>query len=212
MRNVLRSAIAFGFAAAAGLTGVGFAGVEGDMELGVDRMYGDYANYDLPSGDPGECKAACAADGQCVAWTFVKPGVQANVARCWLKNQTPQPAASGCCISGVKAGGGTAPPTPPTPPGGLGDISGHWRTVTSDTMNGDGATIKPDGNFWGIAYSDHEGWGVTYHLVDANGNGTFTRTGTPKGTSQVFMAADGLHIVENWNDPPRRIEQIVRRP
>lgn len=86
----------------AAITPAGHAGVEADMEIAVDRMYGDYANYDLPSGDPAECRAACDRDGQCVAWTFVKPGVQANVARCWLKNQEPQPAASDCCISGVK--------------------------------------------------------------------------------------------------------------
>jgi hypothetical protein len=78
------------------------AGVEGDMELGVDRPGSDYSSFVLPDGDPGACAAACAADGRCVAWTFVKPGIQAQQAMCWLKSAAPATASNGCCISGIE--------------------------------------------------------------------------------------------------------------
>jgi PAN domain len=78
-----------------------FAGVEGTMELGVDRPGSDVRNFVVPDADPAACSAACVADGTCTAWTFVKPGVQNAQAICWLKNTVPASAANGCCISGV---------------------------------------------------------------------------------------------------------------
>jgi hypothetical protein len=84
------------------------------FEDNVNRPGGDYRNFDLSQASWEQCRAACAADGACKAYTYVRPGVQGPSARCWLKNSVPGPvAAGGCCISGVKSGG-TAP-------------GGHWR-------------------------------------------------------------------------------------
>ena len=44
--------------------------------ISIDRFGGDYRNFDLKSGEGGDdaCKAACAADNKCRAWTFARPG------------------------------------------------------------------------------------------------------------------------------------------
>jgi hypothetical protein len=71
-------------------------------EASTDRRGSDYgyfapaqANYEL-------CRAACASDNKCRAYTYVQPGVQAATPMCYLKNAVPAPSQSGCCISGVK--------------------------------------------------------------------------------------------------------------
>ena len=74
----------------------------GRFEMNTDRGGYDYRNFDLPQPRPEICREACMREGQCRAFTYVTPGVQAAGARCWLKMDVPQPAPSDCCISGVK--------------------------------------------------------------------------------------------------------------
>jgi hypothetical protein len=74
------------------------------VEHNVNRPGSDYRSFDLATPDPGICAAACAKEAQCRAWTFVKPGVQAATARCWLKNRAPAALADSRTVSGVKAG------------------------------------------------------------------------------------------------------------
>ena len=46
------------------------------IETSIDRFGGDYRNFDLKSGEGDEaCKAACAADNKCRAWTYARPGL-----------------------------------------------------------------------------------------------------------------------------------------
>src|SRR5262245_57609929 len=61
------------------------------MEFGIDRPGLDYRSFDLPANDPALCQNACFGEAQCRAFTFVRPGVQGPSARCWLKNQVPNP-------------------------------------------------------------------------------------------------------------------------
>jgi hypothetical protein len=70
-------------------------------EQGFDRPGNDYRDFDLLNPDPELCKAACASDADCAAWTYVHPGVQGESARCWLKNPAPEAVADACCISGL---------------------------------------------------------------------------------------------------------------
>jgi class 3 adenylate cyclase len=81
-------------------------------EPGIDRPGGDYRSFDLSAPDASQCSAACLADAQCRAFTYVNPGVQAATARCWLKSIVPNPGANSCCISGVRRA--EVPPRPPT--------------------------------------------------------------------------------------------------
>jgi hypothetical protein len=67
----------------------------------IDRPGADFANFDLNGAFPSDCRDACARDGRCQAWTFVKPGVQGPKARCWLKSSVPPPQPNTCCVSDV---------------------------------------------------------------------------------------------------------------
>ncbi len=94
-----------------GVKGSG-AGLTAGMEMDMNRRGGDYANFDLSVADPNQCKIACQGDQRCVAYTYVKPGVQGPGARCWLKGSQTTAFADACCISGtttnpgIVAGGG----------------------------------------------------------------------------------------------------------
>ena len=76
------------------------------VEPNTNRPGNDYRDFDLASADPTLCEKACADDAQCLAWTYVKPGIQAEAARCWLKNPAPDPVAEDCCVSGSKVADG----------------------------------------------------------------------------------------------------------
>jgi hypothetical protein len=90
------------------------------MEFDVDRPGSDFHNFDLAAPSPEVCRDACASDGRCLAYTYVRPGVQGPSARCWLKNAVPNAVSNSCCVSGVRgyvaASPPPAPPPPPPPP------------------------------------------------------------------------------------------------
>jgi hypothetical protein len=49
-----------------------------------------------------QCSAACAANKDCSAWTYVKPNtIQGPLGNCWLKSAIPAPVANNCCVSGT---------------------------------------------------------------------------------------------------------------
>lgn len=72
------------------------------VEDGVDRPGSDYREFDLPQANFQLCRDACASDSNCLAYTFVKPGIQGPNAKCWLKSKVPPAGESSCCVSGVK--------------------------------------------------------------------------------------------------------------
>ena len=74
---------------------------DSSMELNTDRPGKDYKDLDLSTPDPCECRDLCTNDPKCRAYTYVKPGVQGEKARCWLKSEVPEPVQSNDCISGV---------------------------------------------------------------------------------------------------------------
>ncbi|MBI2373640.1 MAG: PAN domain-containing protein [Deltaproteobacteria bacterium] len=74
------------------------------VEPKTDRPGSDYTSLDLDKANPQLCKDRCASEERCVAYTYVKPGVQGPKARCWLKDSVPNPTPSDCCVSGVKPG------------------------------------------------------------------------------------------------------------
>lgn len=73
------------------------------MEDGIDRPGHDFRSLDLATADPALCQAECVGEDKCMAWTFVKPGVQGDQARCWLKTPAPAKVENDCCVSGVIA-------------------------------------------------------------------------------------------------------------
>ncbi len=78
----------------------------GGIENNVDRPGMDYQNFDLSSANPSLCENACNDDPNCKAFTYVRPGYQGAMARCWLKNGVPDVVPAECCMSGKKVGGG----------------------------------------------------------------------------------------------------------
>lgn len=88
------------------VSGVRGAGViapkGGPAEFAIDRGGGDYKSIDLPSDPTGlTCKAACEADKQCRAWTYLRPGYGGSAPHCYLKDKVKAPHHKPCCISGV---------------------------------------------------------------------------------------------------------------
>jgi hypothetical protein len=100
-------------------------------------------SFPVADGDPGACAAACAADGRCFAWTFVKPGIQGAQAMCWLKSAAPATASNGCCISGVvreasrpEGGTGAISVTSATYGASCGVPVGNWTNAIAQACNG----------------------------------------------------------------------------
>ncbi len=73
------------------------------FEYNTDRPGSDYTNFDLQTPNPAMCATRCSGDAQCQAWTYVRPGVQGTLARCWLKNAVPPVTAAEFAVSGVRS-------------------------------------------------------------------------------------------------------------
>jgi len=71
-------------------------------EPNTDRPGSDYRSFELRSPVPEQCRDACWNEAQCRAFTYVRPGAQAPLARCVLKNAVPPARPADCCLSGVK--------------------------------------------------------------------------------------------------------------
>jgi hypothetical protein len=74
----------------------------GPIETSIDRIGGDYKNFEIPSNQDAEaCKKACEGDNRCRAWSFARPGYGGPTARCYLKEKITAPKRRPCCMSGV---------------------------------------------------------------------------------------------------------------
>ena len=72
------------------------------IETSIDRFGGDYKSFDLKSSDGDDaCKAACAADNTCRAWTYARPGYAGKEAQCFLKKDIKPPRRKAGFTSGV---------------------------------------------------------------------------------------------------------------
>jgi 1-phosphatidylinositol phosphodiesterase len=94
-------------------------GTYGPLEYDTDRAGSDFHSFDLPEARPDLCLSYCQNEPQCLAFTYVKPGIQGPAPRCWLKSAIPQPAANGCCVSGVVRPAPAPAPAPAPSAGGL---------------------------------------------------------------------------------------------
>jgi hypothetical protein len=88
------------------VSGVRGAGVveprNGAVETSIDRFGGDYHSFDLKSGEGDDaCKAACAGDNRCRAWTYARRGYVGKDARCFWKKEIKPPRRKPGFISGV---------------------------------------------------------------------------------------------------------------
>lgn len=73
------------------------------IEKAVNRHGSDYRDFEMAASDGFEvCQKACADEAECLAFTFVKGGVQGTAPHCWLKNRVPQAYPDTTCVSGVR--------------------------------------------------------------------------------------------------------------
>ncbi len=70
---------------------------------GTDLQHEDYYKYTTKH-DYADCDNACAKDPKCMAYTWVKPGVQGTDVVCWLKSAVPNPTQNPDCVSGARKG------------------------------------------------------------------------------------------------------------
>jgi PAN domain len=88
------------------VSGVRGAGVveprNGAVETSIDRFGGDYKSFDVEGGEGDQaCKAACAADNKCRAWTYARRGYAGREAHCFLKKEIKPPRRKAGYTSGV---------------------------------------------------------------------------------------------------------------
>ena len=74
----------------------------GNLEVDTDRIGNDMHGFNVSQPNPALCQSSCGNNAQCVAWNYVKPGIQGPAPRCYLKNAVPAPARNDCCVSGTK--------------------------------------------------------------------------------------------------------------
>jgi Mg-chelatase subunit ChlD len=71
----------------------------------IDLYESDYDSFDLAPGDNARtCQARCLVDDRCDAWTWTRPGWQAEHGKCWLKSGSPWQRNCDECTSGAKPG------------------------------------------------------------------------------------------------------------
>jgi len=73
-----------------------------EREHDKDRFGGDFFSFDIKTDHIELCEDQCKTETKCVAWTYVKPGVQGSQARCYLKSVVPAISENACCVSGTK--------------------------------------------------------------------------------------------------------------
>src|ERR1700754_4422624 len=72
------------------------------VETSIDRVGGDYKNFELKSGESDEaCQSACTGDNKCRAWTFARAGYVGREAHCFLKKEIKPPRRRAGYTSGV---------------------------------------------------------------------------------------------------------------
>lgn len=76
---------------------------------GVELEGGTYRYLTGSDATPERCQAACRAEGQCLEWDYVRPGVYSADARCFLKNKVAAQHYSPCCIAGIERPAATSP-------------------------------------------------------------------------------------------------------
>jgi hypothetical protein len=74
------------------------------LERNTDRPGSDLVGFPLDRADPIACHSECANDPRCRAWTYVEPGRQGALPRCYLKNPVPDPRPNRHTGSGVIRG------------------------------------------------------------------------------------------------------------
>lgn len=80
-------------------------GTAGALEVGFDRPGYDHRT-EYGTADAEACRDLCQADAECLSFTWVQAGIQAETPICWLKDQVPGQVEAEWATSGVMVGRG----------------------------------------------------------------------------------------------------------
>jgi hypothetical protein len=156
--------------------------ISGSMEAGYDRPGSDYNVVDLDRAEPTLCFSACAKADQCLAWTYVKPGIETAAARCHLKDNVPPDIPDPCCTSGVMTRAGDL------------DTLAAGSPSENDDPNHPWSQLRADGH-----------WCVD-DILAADYKPLFVQLSDTRETVYVFTNPDGIGYVGlsgcnriNWN-------------
>jgi hypothetical protein len=163
-------------------------------EADTDRPGGDYSSFTIApfSGDEGACESACARDGRCRAWTFVR-GRGPSGGQCFLKDSVPAPRTDDCCVSGTSAAGG-----PGGGPGGGGGGPRAGITIYEDTRYGGGSqTYNED-----VPNLVTEGWNdmISSFRIRGGGSWEVCRDTNYRGPCRTFANDQDNLVSISWND------------
>jgi hypothetical protein len=143
------------------------AGVTGALS-GIELLGGTYRFIQGADATVDKCQAACRAEGQCLAWDYMRPGYSSSDAMCFLKSKSSNQVASPCCVAGferqVAAATPAASPSPPpvVGPGAMLDTDLYGSSYRNFELAADKATLcqdvcKADNHCLGWTYV-HAGW------------------------------------------------------
>lgn len=94
-----------------------------------------------------QCEDACLNDAQCKSFTYVKPGIQGDNARCYLKSGVPSATSNTCCTSGVVR------------PDTKSDYCKKYAIAAVQyAKNNKNWDCQYTGNRWSDDYKKHYGW------------------------------------------------------
>lgn len=71
------------------------------LEQNIERSGATYQRVSIGNAGASACWSKCAADPQCKAWTWQRPGIAGTQAICSLKTAVTAARYSPCCVSGI---------------------------------------------------------------------------------------------------------------
>jgi hypothetical protein len=117
------------------------AGVTGVLS-GIELEGGTYTLFGGDNATVEGCQAACKADAQCIAWDYMRPGVAASDARCFLKNRATMQVSSPCCVAGFEHQTAVAPAAAPASAAASGPL------MNTNLLGGDYHSIDLAADNW----------------------------------------------------------------
>ena len=158
------------------------------QEDGFDRPGMDYETFEQTGDFQSHvlCRDACESQPRCLAYTWVKPGVEGAKSLCRLKSAVPAPVEKGCCVSAVKGGKPKQPAVP--------SFSLQWLGWDADEVGrqGGGPDGAPDHRLRLSLSSktERDVVAVTLQMSDAQGSPIDDLVWSTRPGADPFLAAE----------------------
>jgi PAN domain-containing protein len=110
----------------------------------------------VPAANADACAAACNANSNCVAWTWVRAGLKGPGAVCFLKNPAPAPSFNSVCktnvdcLSGLKRSDGWCGESPNRNAPGSTSVLGQGQVLSCPSGKSCGPKVSQTCTGWWI--------------------------------------------------------------